>query len=200
MPKMKKTTPTDPVNEFLEKGNRRFVKAALRHPRRSPRHRRLLTRGQRPQAAILCCADSRVVPEIIFDCGLGDLFAVRVAGAVADAAGIGSLEYAVEHLHVPLVLVLGHSRCGAVQAALAGEKAHGCLGSVLRAIQPAIRQAAGYASGDPLTQAIKANVRHTIATLLASSSLLSQSCRQGTLAIRGAYYDFHSGRVEPIDN
>lgn len=98
----------------LVEGNRRYQAQRLTHPHQNAARRAALAAGQHPFAAVLSCADSRVPPEIVFDQGLGDLFVVRVAGNITDDVVLGSLEYAVEHLHVPLVVVLGHYKCGAV--------------------------------------------------------------------------------------
>ena len=105
----------------LVTGNQRFVNGALKNPRRRPEDFRAVADSQYPEAVIVACADSRVVPELLFDTGVGDLFVIRVAGNVVDGAGVtvkGSIEYAIAELHVPLVVVLGHSNCGAVKAAV----------------------------------------------------------------------------------
>src|SRR5689334_10233158 len=108
----------DTVLTQLLEGNKRFMGGELAHPRRRPEDFMPLAEGQAPLTAIVCCADSRVAPELIFDQGVGDLFVVRVAGNVTDPAVTGSISYAVHHLHAPLVVVLGHQSCGAVKAAL----------------------------------------------------------------------------------
>ena len=113
----------DQALQRLVEGNQRSVAGAWTHPHQSLERRAGLTKGQAPFAVILACADSRVSPEVLFDQGLGDLFVIRVAGNVIDNLGLGSLEYAAEHLHTPLIVVLGHTQCGAVQAAVAGSHA-----------------------------------------------------------------------------
>lgn len=129
------TPSADDVLQRLLDGNRRFVKGELAHPGRKPEDFAPLTAGQRPVAAIVGCSDSRVPPEILFDQGIGDLFVVRVAGNVVEGAGPsvkGSIEYAVAELGVPLIVVLGHSQCGAVKAALAHIEAHDALPGAIK--------------------------------------------------------------------
>ena len=131
--------PTDPWQRLLA-GNRRFAAGRPRHPHQDPAYRESLVEAQHPIACVLGCADSRVPAELLFDQGLGDLFTVRAVGEVLDDAVVGSIEYAVEHLHAPLVVVLGHSGCGAVKAAIAltrGEsEVTGAVDTVARAIEP----------------------------------------------------------------
>lgn len=144
---MSSGTPTTPqaltaaeALEVLRAGNRRFVDGAPRRGDASPERRAQLTAGQTPHSAVLCCSDSRVPPKIIFDQGLGGLFVVRTAGNVLDAVALGSLEYAVDHLHVPVAIVLGHDGCGAVTAACSHTPggASGALESVLCTLDPAV--------------------------------------------------------------
>src|SRR5439155_16101250 len=118
----------------LKEGNARFVSDRLAARQIGEERRARLAKGQQPFAVVLSCADSRVVPELLFDQGLGDVFVVRVAGNIADKAMLGSIEYAVEHLHVPLVVVLGHESCGAVQAALDGKPLPGNLGWLVKQV------------------------------------------------------------------
>jgi carbonic anhydrase len=181
--------------ERLLRGNHRFVTGKQEHPNQAASYRRDLAAGQHPVAAILGCADSRVPPEIIFDQGLGDLFTVRVAGNVVDDATLGSLEYAVEHLGVPLIIVLGHSGCGAVQAALAGGQVRGQIHRLVTAIKPAVLSAAG-APGEPLDQAVRTNVDMVVRQLRAACPVLAPLVAQGKLVIVGAYYDIVTGSVE----
>lgn len=148
-----------------------------------------LAQGQRPWAAVLTCADSRVAPEWLFDLGPGELFDVRSAGNTAFRAGIASLEYAVAELAVPLILVLGHSGCGAVQAALG----HELLTPLLEELVAPIR--AGLQAGDDLTQAVQANVRRVVDELGQRSDLIRLAVADGRLQIVGAYADIGSGRV-----
>jgi carbonic anhydrase len=134
--------PADPWQRLVA-GNKRFAAGRPRHPRQDPDHRESLAEAQHPFACVLGCADSRVPAELLFDQGLGDLFTVRAVGEVLDDAVVGSIEYAVEHLHVPLVVVLGHSECGAVKAAIdlaeGTSEVTGSVDTVARAIEATVR-------------------------------------------------------------
>jgi carbonic anhydrase len=142
-----------------------------------------------------CELDSRVPPEIIFDEGLGDIFDVRVAGNVAGDDETASLEYAAEHLHVPLVVVMGHTHCGAVSAALEGGTLPGKLPNLLAAIRPAVDQSA-HEPGDRLDNAVRDNVVHVVEQLRASKPVLSELVAEGKLRIVGAVYSLETGKVE----
>ena len=132
----------DEALERLQEGNARFVSGQVRHPRADiVRLKDTSANGQHPFAVLISCSDSRVPPEILFDQGVGDLFVIRVAGNVADAHEIGSVEYALEHLGVQLVVVLGHTGCGAVTAAASGGDIHGGIASIIESIRPAVAQA-----------------------------------------------------------
>ena len=175
-------------------GNERFVRGRPRHPHEAASWRRAIAKGQRPFATVIGCADSRVPPEVLFDQGLGNLFVTRVAGNTADDAVLGSLEYAVEHLGVNLIVVLGHERCGAVQAAVKGGEAGGHLGAVLRPILPAIASVHGQ-PGDAIENAAQANVRGVVTHLSASLPVLAARVKEGTLKVVGARYDLDTGKV-----
>ena len=148
-----------------------------------------LAQGQRPFAAVLSCADARVDPGWLFACGSGELFQVRSAGNTAFNAAIASLEYAVGVLETPLLVVLGHSGCGAVTAAMANEPLTPLLEELVQPIR------AGLLSRVDLTQAIEGNVRHSAAQLTARSALLAEAVGSGRLTIRSAYFDIASGTV-----
>ena len=153
-----------------------------------------LAQGQQPWAALLCCADSRLAPEWLFAAGAGELFQVRSAGNTAFPAGVASLEYAVAELQVPLILVLGHSGCGAVRAALDD----GPLTPLLEQLVLPIRQAlppAPLAGVEGLERAVQANARAAAAALPQSSQLLAQAQAEGRLRIQPAYLDIASGLV-----
>jgi carbonic anhydrase len=152
---------------------------------------------QHPFAIILGCADSRVSPEIVFDRTLGDLFIVRVAGNIIDDLGLGSVEYAATHFLTPLLVVLGHARCGAVAAALEGGEVPGHIRSLVEAIKPAIEMVREQPS-DPLDNAVRANVRRTVDELKASQPVLAELVRQKKLKIIGTHYALQSGKVEVI--
>lgn len=185
----------------LTEGNRRFVKGDPEQKPIDRYHRAELAKGQHPFAAILTCADSRVPPEIIFNQGLGDLFVVRVAGNIADPATLGSLEYAAEHLGVSLIVVMGHSHCGAVKSALetTGET-NGNVGFILGRIAPAIRRARAEAAGNPkadlLDLAVRDNVRQAAADMLRDSQVLSRLAGIRKVRVVKALYHLESGAVE----
>jgi carbonic anhydrase len=151
-----------------------------------------LAAGQRPWASVLCCADSRVAPEWIFACGAGELFEVRSAGNTAFDAGVASLEYAVAELAVPLILVMGHSGCGAVTAAMARTP----LTPLLEELVAPIR--ANLQPGADLAQAVRRNAAAAAAALPRRSALLSQAVAEGRLAIQAAYFDIGSGEVSLV--
>lgn len=183
--------PADP-DEALERlmaGNARFASGNLREVGRDLARVRQLTEGQRPFAAILGCADSRVPVEILFDEGFGDIFTVRVAGNVATPEEIASLEYAVAVLGTQLVLVLGHSECGAVAAARAGGDVPGQISALFQHILPSIEDDA------TLPEAVEANVGYQVRALSRSSTVMSRALEEGSLAVRGAVYELSDGRV-----
>jgi carbonic anhydrase len=146
-------SPNDALKRLME-GNDRFVEGKMK-PHDFISERAELALGQNPFAVIVGCSDSRVAPEIVFDEGLGDLFVVRNAGEVVDDAALGSIEYAIEYLGTTLVVVLGHERCGAVSAAVAGGKVLGHIAAVLKDIEPAVQEAKGK-PGDPIENAVRA--------------------------------------------
>lgn len=190
--------PPATVLKMLQAGNARFVSGKVRHPHASAQRRAELTKGQHPKAAILGCADSRVPPELIFDEGLGDLFVVRVAGNVADPVDVGSIEYAVEHLGVGLVVVLGHHSCGAVKAtADAGGKADGNIGAIVSEIAPAVEQARAAPAKEGLVDdAVHVNARRTAGALVERSAILKAAVEEKKVRIVAAVYDLATGKVE----
>jgi carbonic anhydrase len=185
----------DAVLAELKAGNAHHVAKKYQRPHQTAARQHTLASGQSPHCAILACADSRVPPEIIFDEGLGDIFDVRVAGNVAGDDETASLEYAAEHLHVPLVVVMGHTHCGAVSAALEGGTLPGKLPNLLAAIRPAVDQSA-HEPGDRLDNAVRDNVVHVVEQLRASKPVLSELVAEGKLPIVGAVYSLETGKVE----
>jgi len=179
----------------LMRGNERFVASNLSHPNQSAFRRSEVAGGQHPFAIILTCADSRLSPEIIFDQGLGDLFVIRVAGNIIDEAILGSIEYAAEHLHSPLMVVLGHSHCGAVGATVTGGELEGHLPSLAQAIQPAVEEAKTQ-GGDLLDNAVRANAKMVAEQLKASEPVLAKLVRAGQLKVVAARYSLNRGKVE----
>jgi carbonic anhydrase len=187
--------------ERLEAGNARYVAGAPLHPDQSVERRALLAEGQRPFAAILSCADSRVPPETLFDQGIGDLFVARSAGQVIDRAVMGSLQYGVEHLGVSLLVVLGHSRCGAVKATveyLDSEEATGTdIDALVTAILPAVKEAEelGAEGDDLLDTSININVER-IVEKLKGAPLIAEAASLRTIKVVGAVYDLATGEVD----
>jgi carbonic anhydrase len=177
----------------LQEGNDHHVAKRYQHPHQTSSRQRELVVDQHPHAAILSCADSRVAPEIVFDQGLGDLFDVRVAGNVAGDEELASIEYAVEHLHTPLLVVMGHQKCGAVTAAAEPGKADGHLPSLLRLIRPAVERARSQ-PGDLIENAVRINVENVV-TQINSSKPLSECVARGDLHVVGAVYALDTGRV-----
>ncbi len=189
----------DQAMKNLMEGNARFASGNATHPDQSIADRRVeLVTSQQPFAVIVTCSDSRVPPEIVFDQGLGDIFVVRTAGEVMDNATLGTIEYAVDHLNVQLVLVLGHDGCGAVEAAIAGGENPGHIGSLVEAIKPAVDVAKGM-KGDLLNNSIDVNTQNVVAKLKSSEPILSSAYKQGKLKILGARYSLGSGAVTLLE-
>lgn len=184
----------DSVLAELKTGNAHHVQHHYQHPHETLARQRELVTGQHPHAEILSCADSRVPPEIIFDQGLGDLFTVRVAGNVATDTEIGSLEYGAEHLHIPLLVVLGHESCGAVTAAVQGGNTKGHIAALVSLIKPAVDSSHGM-PGDPVANAVRSNVRLVVQQLRSSTPILSELVAHGKLKIIGGVYSLETGEV-----
>jgi carbonic anhydrase len=181
----------------LMEGNRRFADGRSQRPRADRTRRKELTKGQQPFAAIIGCSDSRVPPEIVFDQGMGDIFVVRTAGNVLDDIVLASIEYAVEHLHVKLIMVMGHTKCGAVTAACAPGARGGHLAALLAALKPAV-DAARTRGGDPVGPAIVENARRGAKTLVEKSEIVQRAVDAGALLVAAAKYDLESGLVEVL--
>jgi carbonic anhydrase len=180
--------------EELMAGNRRYAAGELSHPNATPKRREELQEGQNPFAIVLGCSDSRVPPEILFDRGQGDLFVIRVAGNVIDDIVLGSIEYAALHLATPLVLVLGHSSCGAVAAARAGGELEGHLPFIAEALRPALSDV-----GDAPHAAEKSNARYVAAQLESSGKRFAELATESSLKIFPAFFDLKTGLVEILD-
>jgi carbonic anhydrase len=190
------TMPAAQALQLLLDGNQRFVAGKMEHPNQTPARRVEVAKGQHPFASVLACADSRTAPEIIFDRGLGDLFTVRVAGNVADKVVIESLDYSVQHLGVRLVMVLGHTRCGAVIAAVDGHDGPGDVGPMLSELRPAVQASKGM-PGDPVLNAVRENVI-LIVQNLSTSPELSAMVKSGELKIVGGVYDLDTGTIDML--
>jgi carbonic anhydrase len=191
----------DEALKSLMDGNQRFITGQMTNQKRSDAAaRKGLVATQKPYAIILSCSDSRIPPEIIFDKGLGEIFVIRVAGNVPDPIVLGSIEYAAEHIGTPLVMVLGHQRCGAVTAAVdAKEVPEGNLGKIVETLQPAVKQAQTEAAGktkeELIETAIDDNVHLVAASLTQQSAVLKHLVEEGKLNIVKAKYDLENGKV-----
>lgn len=191
--------------ESMRAGNERFMMGIPEHPHQDAERRSELAEDQSPHVVLLGCSDSRLSSEIIFDKGLGDLFVVRNAGHIVSDSVIGSLEYAVEILHVPLVVVLGHDTCGAVRAAIDSLDATSAtlpphIASLIEPIIPAARRVKDQhpEDGEPNAAAVgREHVRDTVAALVRGSEIVSAAIAAGTLAIVGANYQLREGTVVP---
>ena len=197
----------------MARGNERFVQGAPLHPRQDVERRESVAAGQRPDAALFGCSDSRLAAEIIFDKGIGDLFVVRNAGQIISESVVGSLEYAVAVLKVPLIVVLGHDECGAVLAAIESQGADAPalpphITHLISKIVPAVRRVAGNEQAVERDGSIPAgsidahevgreHLRDTIAELIEASELISDGIAAGTLAVVGANYRLLEGRAVP---
>jgi carbonic anhydrase len=196
---------TSPITAWkaLKEGNERFVAGSQEHPSQSVEHRASLAGGQNPIAVVFGCADSRVAAELIFDQGLGDMFVVRTAGQAIDTAVLGSIEFAVTVLDVPLIVVLGHNSCGAVKAAVAaiddGAIPGGFVRDVVERVTPSILMARrdGLSRVDEFEER---HVRETVAQLVARSTAIAERVAAGTLAVAGATYHLADGRVALVDH
>jgi carbonic anhydrase len=195
-----KPIPTEPLGR-LQYGNELFAKGVLQTPKVDEMTRyQLETEGQHPFAVVVSCSDSRVPPEIIFNQGLGDLFVVRVAGNIVNEENLASIEYAVEHLKAPLIVVLGHTHCGAVKAAVAGKPLEGHLPHLVAHIEPVIRQLRHthpHLKGDALIErVIQENVRYTIRVILERSEIVRKHYEADKVQFAGGVYHLREGMVE----
>ncbi|MDK3159741.1 carbonic anhydrase [Kamptonema cortianum] len=185
-------SPDEALQKLLE-GNQRFVQHHPEYPDQSEARLLEVAQAQHPFATVLSCADSRVPAEIVFDQGIGDIFDVRIAGNIATPEALGSIEYAVVLLGTPVLMVLGHERCGAVTAAVQNEPLPGAIGAFVKPILPAVEQVKGL-SGDLVDNAVTANVRYQMEQLK-RSQLLTERVQSGQLRIVGGRYDLDSGTV-----
>lgn len=196
-------TPTDAIAR-LRAGNAVFVATPEAPLPVTAARRTELAKGQAPFASVLSCADSRVPPEVVFHQGLGDLFVVRAAGQVTDKSVIASLEYAAEHLHSPLIVVMGHESCGAVKAAMETPATTSLgvnLDYLLKAIRPSVAAVATEAEATRFRSAILKNVEESMNDLVDGSPILKKMLEEREIGLVGAYYELASGRVhfsEPV--
>ncbi len=188
---MKKSPTWENALERLETGNNNYVNNNLNNHLQDSSRRKDVVDGQKPFAVILTCSDSRVVPELIFDTGIGELFVIRVAGNVANTSSIASVEYAVVHLNVKLIVVLGHQNCGAVTAALADSNNGKNLYHLLNFIQPAIIDS----DSKNIDEVSHIHTKLTAEKLIVESSIIAKTIDKNALKIFPAYYSLESGQV-----
>lgn len=190
--KMKNYKTWESVLERLKTGNTNFVTNNLNNDLQDSTRRRAIVGGQDPFAIILTCSDSRVVPELIFDTGIGELFVIRVAGNIANTSSIASIEYAVAHLNVKLIIVLGHQSCGAVTAALASGGGGKNLDHLLNFIQPAIADS----NSKDVDEVSHIHAKLTTKQLTIESSIIAKVIENDALKIIPAYYSLETGQVD----
>lgn len=192
-------TPDEAV-KLLKEGNERFQKDQSMEVDLSSEKREKLVNGQSPFAVIVTCSDSRVPPELIFNQGLGDLFVVRVAGNVIDKIELGSVEYAVKHLKTPLIVVMGHENCGAVEAAVEanGKKQHGNIGAIIDKIEPSVKKVKSKdLHGEELVEAVTIeNINNSSAEIKDGSKVIREELEKGKIKIVEARYMLKSGQVQ----
>jgi carbonic anhydrase len=195
------TASADQIWSELMEGNKRFVSGKPK-PEDLVSIRKSLTKEQHPRVMVLSCSDSRVPPDVVFDATLGSLFEVRTAGNIASPLGLASLEYAFDHLGSTVLVVLGHTKCGAVTAACSGEKMPSPnLQAMVDQIEPAVVKAKQSASGDALIEAaVKENVHQSALDVVAHSEILRHAKEEGKLTIIEAEYQLDTGRVIRLDN
>ena len=188
----------DAAMMLLKEGNVRFASGKSQHPNlEADRRTSTVAHGQEPFATILACSDSRDPVELLFDRGVGDLFVIRVAGNVAGPSELASIEYGVGHLHTSLLVVMGHTKCGAVTAAVKDAQVHGHISALIQRIKPAAERAKQETSSpeELVPAAIRANVWQTITDTLKQSSAVRGLVVAGKLQILGAVYDLETGKV-----
>ncbi|MDP8236418.1 MAG: carbonic anhydrase [Candidatus Erginobacter occultus] len=192
-------TPEEALKKLAE-GNKRYVAGKAAHPNQGQARRQETVAGQHPFASILACSDSREPVEIIFDQGIGDIFVVRVAGNVVDTIEIGSLEYGVAHLETPVVVVLGHTHCGAVAAAVKDAPVQGSIVPLVENIIPAVfavrEKNPKLAGADLLARVTEENIFLSIENLITRSSIIREKIKAGKLQVLGAVYDIETGRID----
>jgi carbonic anhydrase len=190
---------SDEALQMLVDGNARFVSGAVQHPHADEARIAETSKGQHPFVTIISCSDSRVPPELLFDAGLGDLFVIRVAGNVSDTDEIGTAEYGTEHLGTPLVVVMGHTSCGAVKAVCTNAEVGGSIPGLVDNVVPAVQHAkdATGLEGEALVPtAVHMNVWQSMADLLSNSPIIAELVESGKVKVVGAVYDISTGAVE----
>ncbi|MFH0821725.1 MAG: carbonic anhydrase [Pseudomonadota bacterium] len=195
----------DEALKILKSGNKRFVAEKSCHPHQDGERRaETASKGQHPFVTVLTCSDSRVPPEVLFDSGIGDIFVIRVAGNVAGVNETASIEYAVEHLKTPVLVVLGHTKCGAVTAAATNAKVEPNIAKLLKSCEPAIQKARAWtpgAKGEALVPAATtANVWQAVSDVYKASPIIAKKAKEGKLKVLGAIYDVEHGTIDWMEN
>lgn len=183
----------------MQDGNSRFVKGTSSF-RNVIKGRQETAKGQKPYVTVVTCSDSRVPPELIFDESIGQIFVVRLAGNVIDSAALGSIEYAAEHLHSGMVMVLGHESCGAVKATIEGGAVPPNIGSIVWRLQPAVQamKAKGFKDKELISASVEENVRQQIAALTGNSDVMKELVEKNEVAVVGAVYNLETGAVSML--
>lgn len=183
--------------EILKSGNDQFSKGAVNLDVRESTRKDLAENGQHPHTVVITCSDSRVSPELIFDLGIGEEFVIRTAGNVVSSYEIGSVEYAVEHLNASLILVMGHSQCGAVGAALEGGEAPGYIADIVKEIAPSVEKAKAQETDEAKIADVAENfnVENSVEKLM-ESQIISDLVKEGKVNIIGSKYDISTGTVK----
>ncbi len=190
----------DPVTLMMD-GNKRFTSHQAVHPDATEARQKEIAEHQSPFAAVVCCSDSRVPPEIIFDQGLGDLFVIRTAGNLIGDIELGSLEYALEHLKVKAVMVLGHESCGVIKAFLSEEEEHGNIGNLVNLVKSEEEESAAInLPGDKVNNCVLANIDHGVKQIKSTFHEFLQKQENTDVKIIGAEYDLNSGKVDIVFN
>jgi carbonic anhydrase len=195
----KSSVSAEQAEKMLKDGSQRFIKTYCgKTPKQGNKCLKDVAMRQAPFAVVVACSDSRVPPELLFDRGLGDLFIIRLAGNIVNDAALGSIEYAVDHLGVPLVVVMGHKRCGAVQATVEAvekkQQVPGHLPALVDAIKPAVEQVKDQ-PGDKVDNAVRANVKLITAKLKVAEPVMAPAVKAGKVRVMGAYFDLDDGKV-----
>jgi carbonic anhydrase len=191
------TTGRNSIERLME-GNKRFASGHPRHPDESLSHRNLVAGGQHPFALVVTCSDSRLSPELIFDQGLGDLFVIRTAGNMISDMELGSIEYAVEHLNVETIVVMGHEHCGAIEALMSEAPAHGHVKTIMDSLKQEIEIKDAIAHHDVFTGSI-ANIQHQVSSIKNTPAILV-AAKKRPLSVYGVIYSLENGLVSHIDS